>query len=80
MNCPYCNKEMHAGYLQGSGSMMWSPRKKHLFISATKDDEFYVSDGGCFGGTANSYYCPNCKKLIVDVADSGYEVVETEGE
>ena len=34
MNCPYCNKEMHMGYLQGSGSMMWSPRKKHLFISA----------------------------------------------
>ena len=76
MLCPFCNKEMQKGYLQSPRGIMWGPRKK-LFISATKVDEFYVSDSGFLGGIANSHYCSNCKKIIVDAEDTGYVEMET---
>ena len=76
MNCPYCNSEMQKGYLQSSRGMMWGPRKKHWSFIPSKEDEFNVFYGGWFGCFADGYFCPTCKKILIDANAS--DMVEEE--
>lgn len=76
MICPFCNKEMKKGYLQSPGIIIWGPRKKRLLFTAYNEDEFYVNGDKLFDDSADSYYCPTCKKIIVEVDATGFEVEE----
>lgn len=70
MNCPICNHKMEKGYLQSSRGIMWGPRKKRWSFIPNKADEFNVHYGALFGCFADGYYCPDCKKIIIEAEDS----------
>lgn len=65
MNCPFCNEPMRKGYLQGAKPFFWSQDKKSLLFICGNDD-VQISKGfwnGCF---VDSFYCPKCRKLVVE--------------
>ena len=64
---------MKKGYLQSPGIIIWGPRKKRLLFTAYNEDEFYVNGDKLFDDSADSYYCPTCKKIIVEVDATGFE-------
>ena len=66
MNCPYCGKPMQMGYLQSARPFFWGPEKHSFFFAASKG-EVKVSEGLWDGCYAESWYCVDCHKLVMDV-------------
>ena len=67
MNCPYCGKPMQSGYLQSGQRMIWSPEKKEGVHLPGGETDFYISKGFWNGCYAESWYCVDCNKLVMDV-------------
>mgnify|MGYP000316814689 CR=1 FL=1 len=67
MNCPYCQQEMAAGYLQSSRMLVWD--RKLLSDAITPA---YGSDGMILtkrfhlskAFAINAYYCEKCKLFL----------------
>ncbi|MBQ8568511.1 MAG: hypothetical protein IJ446_04765 [Oscillospiraceae bacterium] len=75
MNCPYCNEEMKKGIIAGDGRtpIAWEEENsgKNAFEKFT--DKWFAGIGrlravkytvGKF--SIDAFYCPKCKKLIID--------------
>lgn len=68
MKCPFCNTEMIHGYLN-TGMTIWSERK-HKIILHPDGDETYalrLKHPMLSPHQVESYCCPKCKKLIIDI-------------
>ena len=65
MKCPYCNEEMENGYLKSNHTIRWG---KDIEMGLITDDirvnKFNWREifGGC---VVDTYYCKDCKKMIV---------------
>lgn len=73
MECPYCKKEMSAGYIPASKmALMWIPdnekvpptiyNKTNVGVNLTKVPFWKMQK-------AKSYYCSNCKIVITPVVE-----------
>jgi hypothetical protein len=69
MNCPNCNTEMKAGYLQSSREIAWSPEKRGAVRHFTADTvDFSMS---LISGTnIATYHCPSCKIFLTQYSDA----------
>ena len=72
MNCPWCGKEMLSGNLYGGTSrgsaspLTWreGAHKSWLERIGTPEQEQYLE----LGSYEEAWYCPDCQKLVLDVA------------
>ena len=69
MKCPYCNKELERGFLKTSHHVHWGKEKELGFnpddILLTKNNvQTFIK-----GQFIDSYYCNDCKKIIVSLED-----------
>ena len=72
MNCPYCGQEMTKGCIQSSHAIHFVPDEIPMLYKGEPEDRFKVSANGILravlnGYSAESYYCPNCSKVITSV-------------
>ena len=69
MKCPFCDTEMLHGYLN-SGPVIWSVRKHFLSTQPDWKEKyaFHLGSSMLAPHQTESYCCPKCKKLIIDVA------------
>ena len=69
MNCPYCNKEMKSGFLKSSHLIYWGEDKTLApFLNGIRLTKFNL-EGFFKGNFVESYYCSDCKKIIVSFDD-----------
>lgn len=72
MKCPYCQAETMHGWLN-SGRILWSERKHKISLLTDGKEKYALNLDNpvlTFHHT-ESYYCPSCKKLIIDT--EGYD-------
>ena len=73
MKCPYCKKEMSAGYIPATKmALMWIPEneKVPLFIFSKAKGGVNLTKVPFFKRQkAKSYYCGNCKIVITPVME-----------
>ena len=67
MVCPYCGKEMEHGCVQSARPVLYSPRKKKVFFTASEPEEFYLTDGVWNGSFVGADYCKDCKKVVISL-------------
>lgn len=61
--CPYCGKEMRAGYLQSSRYLVWDPEIKYGAILPGKEG-FCLTRKLFSENAVPSRYCEHCCLLI----------------
>ncbi|SHE33593.1 hypothetical protein SAMN02745249_00236 [Atopostipes suicloacalis DSM 15692] len=66
MKCPYCEEEMDKGFVQSARNIFWSTEEKKLVFAPGKSDDIPIASG-FNGATKESYFCKNCKKIIIDL-------------
>ena len=72
MKCPYCGKEMEEGHIPvGYMVLQWLPKQEKYPKHLTK-----IGNGGIrlskfplFGNMVTSYYCKDCKNVIIPVKE-----------
>lgn len=69
MDCPYCSKPMQNGVIYQTSvyGIKWIPKEKAKgFMLSPVTKGMYLTD---LSGTGEleANYCPNCKKIIIDV-------------
>ena len=68
MKCPYCGKEMEQGYIKSPHQIFWSKDKD---LGPQGESSIKLSGKfwhGFFDGfSVESYYCPDCKKIITSI-------------
>ena len=70
MKCPYCGKELEAGYLKSSQRIFWG---KERVLGFVRKDIRVTKNGlnGFFEGHfAEAQYCSACQKIIVSLPDT----------
>ena len=74
MNCPYCNKEMKTGSIEtGRGKLTWIPDgdiksfSQFLVGSASDGSIDFGKWNPLLGRNTSASYCPECKKIIIDM-------------
>jgi hypothetical protein len=71
MKCPYCQKDMDAGYIQCRDGVAWTP-KKYLVAAFSSFGKNSLSLSNDISGDTNAvhaYKCGDCKKVIIDYAE-----------
>ena len=68
MKCPYCGKEMEAGYIQCRDGVNWTPRKQLVAaLSVFGRGSVPLANGaGESSRTVHASKCEACKKVIID--------------
>ena len=68
MKCPYCGKEMEQGYIKSPQQIFWNKDKD---LGPQGESSIKLSGKfwhGFFNGySVESYYCPDCKKIITSI-------------
>lgn len=69
MKCPYCDKEMIAGYIQSSGHIYWSENIRKVAGIPPRKNGMCISDntGMGSGHMAKAVFCKECRKIIMDI-------------
>ena len=65
MNCPYCSREMEAGYIDQTDfrfPLEWYPANREIGLFKTKKNNVRLT----YGGSVKAYRCGSCKKIIID--------------
>lgn len=69
MICPYCGIEMKEGVLRSpKGLIRWSEGANTIDWIGLKmiGASYLANDEGILASRVTSYYCPDCKKMIID--------------
>ena len=69
MNCPFCNKDIKKGFLKSSHHMHWGEAQALGFLPNDLKLTRFSLEGILKGNFVESYYCSECKKIIVSVED-----------
>lgn len=78
MNCPYCGNTMELGYLYNPRcAIVWNPEGYEPTIAyrlfdkySKKKNQHKLGESDFWeGGTAQAYFCPVCKVVIVTDVD-----------
>lgn len=68
MKCPYCDKEMEQGLLQGMRRVSWV-KKKHKISLLPKEGEILLENNTFKDFIFSAQICKSCKKIVVDYSD-----------
>ncbi len=70
MNCPYCSKEMKKGkmIIAGNAAPYWMADgdKRHIEDVFTGKGLLQAKHSFMMAHSIESFYCPDCKKMIFD--------------
>lgn len=64
MTCPYCGKEMRAGYVQGARGVFFSERERTVFFNPHRRERDVVIASARDGCSAPAQYCDGCRLLL----------------
>ena len=71
MTCPYCGKEMEAGYFHGSKEYKWvkenGPSKRERPMGTAFTVGRRVGQYSMWGVTLKGFRCEKCGKIVIDV-------------
>jgi len=65
MNCPFCNKPMISGFVQGAREVFFT-EEKHKWLFSTTGKDVLLTYNNLTAPTCVAYHCPVCKKVIMD--------------
>ena len=70
LKCPYCDTEMHHGYLN-CGTTIWRERKHKvsLFPDGKERYALHLKQPLMSPNQIESHCCPKCKRIIIDATD-----------
>ncbi len=68
MVCPYCGKEMEAGFIQCRNGVTWTPKLQFLAsLSFLGKGAIRLENGVKDSLTAvHAHNCPECRKVIIE--------------
>ena len=68
MVCPYCGKEMQAGFIQCRDGVTWTPKKQPVAsLSFLGKGAVSLENGAADNSHAvYAYNCPECKKVVIE--------------
>lgn len=75
MNCPYCGKELIAGFIYGGSygvnhSLRWLPEAKEPTLEVLELEAEMLSTNRFFSQPrVKSYKCVSCKKMIINLEE-----------
>ena len=70
MECPYCKKEMQKGFILGERfGVRWYPEDSDLWADEERSI-ILATPGGAYGARTESWYCPECRKVITLVPEN----------
>ncbi len=70
MQCPYCGEEMKRGYIHGDRySLKWVPEENDKGQLLQWFSKGIKLTNGFLNNSVESFYCENCKKIIIDVGN-----------
>jgi len=64
MECPYCGKEMTAGFVQGARVVYFTEEEHAVFFVPGRKDIKLTRDN-FFAPTCEAYQCPDCRMVII---------------
>ena len=68
--CPWCGKEMEAGYIMGNRGIWWAPGRPDAWAKwvsvAAAEGAFQVDTEGGLATYRTAWHCPDCGKLVLD--------------
>lgn len=69
--CPWCGKDMKRSYLTGGdGRLVLSEKRPHPLLGVAMEDGWaYLNDGGAINRYKLAWFCPDCRKLVMDVPE-----------
>ncbi len=65
MLCPYCQKEMEKGLLQGGSILVWVKKKHHISLNP-REGEVVLDRNYLSGPAVPAWICKACKKVIAE--------------
>ena len=68
MICPYCNKEMDEGAIEGNGRIIMFAKKEY-FVFVAGEGEVMLSKTFSDNPRIPALRCENCKKIIIDYSN-----------
>ena len=66
MKCPWCEKEMTAGFINSARKVLFSKNPNNDFFFIKSKDDVMLTQHNWTCHSAKAYHCPDCKKVIVD--------------
>lgn len=68
MLCPYCGKEMEAGFIQCRDGVTWTPKKQFLPALSFLGKGAVSLENGAADNSSSvyAYNCKECKKVIIE--------------
>lgn len=69
MKCPYCNKEMKQGVIQGARQFYFTTKPKKVFLSPDTGDDVWLSENNLINPHCTAFQCKTCMKLIVEYTE-----------
>ena len=69
IKCPYCDKEMISGYVQG-GREVFFTETKHKWLFSHSKEEILLTYNNMTAPTCTAYHCAECKKVIIDYEEN----------
>lgn len=74
MKCPYCGKEMRLGQIEADNTLAWKPDGERVVGStrwAKSQHSIVLAKYFLLApASIDAFYCDDCKKIIIDTAET----------
>ena len=72
--CPWCGKEMEAGYLMGNRGVWWAPGRPDAWAKWAGAGEAFGAvqvdtEGGLMASYRTAWVCRDCGKMVLELPD-----------
>lgn len=66
--CPWCGKEMEVTYIRGGrDGVYWQRTRPSVGLTGDGDVERLDTDGGILNSYKYTWYCKDCRRLVLDL-------------
>ena len=71
MECPYCNKDMEKGVIEGPYEICWKKKSSWIGRAQFHDGSVVLSELAMLKDSrVTAYLCRDCEKVIIDYTDN----------